>query len=107
MSLRSATREYWAKVCVSLHQPLVHEHDEDDEVVVGYWRLFGLRGPAERVRPILEAEIEDGAIEWSDSTWYEIDPQALDETIRARVLPLTGEGIWYRSGRMFCPAEQQ
>ena len=97
------THDYWARILVSLADPLL---TEDDEVVVGYMRLFGLHAGEQNVRGIISKEITDGAIEWSESEWYRIDRATLDETIKRRSVELAGEGVWYRSGRILYPAEK-
>ena len=94
--------DYRARIRVSLTEPLI----ADDEVVVGYMRLFGLRASEQNVRAVISREITDGVVEWAESEWYRVDRATLDETIQQRSVEIIGEGVWYRSGRILYPAER-
>ena len=101
-------QDFWATVCVYLREPVTSE-DDGGEVLAGYYRNFGLRATPDRVQPLIEAAIAaaepPGDVVWAESNWYGLDPESLDDTIRMRILPVTGEGIWYASGRIFFPEE--
>ena len=73
--------------------------------VVGYYRNFGLRADAEQVLPLLEQATSDGTIDWEISEWHPVDPSTLDEAVQARIQPISGQGVWYQSGRAYYPAE--
>jgi hypothetical protein len=53
----------------------------------------------------LERLITDGTIEWSDTEFNEVDPSTIDRELRNCFSPPDAEGIWYRSSRIFFPAE--
>lgn len=92
--------DYWARILVSLTEPLI----ADEEVVVGYSRLFGLYATEQNVRVVISTQITDGVVDWSKSEWYRADRATLDETIQQRSVEIAGEGVWYRSGRILFPA---
>ena len=54
-----------------------------------------------RVRALLESHVTDGRIDWYDSEVGPVDLARLDSEIRAQVVPISGEGVWYESGRSF------
>lgn len=98
--------DYWATVHVVLAEALpVHDRPEDEpasfpDLVVGYYRNFGLRCALSRIRAVLSQAVEDGMIDWQDSEVSEALPFCkLDRDIRRRVVPVTEEGIWYASGK--------
>jgi hypothetical protein len=105
--------DYWAIVHVRLAEPLpVCDSDEDpvespSSHVIGYYRNFGLRCTSSSLREVLSHAVEDGMIDWNDTEISEALPfRNLHRDIRARVVPVAGEGIWYSSGRNFYPTDE-
>lgn len=100
--------DYWVRACVYLRQPLVDE-DDSGQVIVGYFRNFGIRAATDQIVPMIDAAVAEGQVPgdvaWNESDWYGVVRASLDEAIQARSVSLTKEGIWYMSGRMFFPAE--
>lgn len=113
LPLRSAgMTDYWAVVGVALTEALrVQESAENPagepaRAIVGYFRSFGLRCAAGRVRDVLTNAIDDGAIDWDMSEVSEAPPFGdLHRLVRAQVVAIPGEGIWYASGKAFCTEE--
>ena len=79
--------------------PLLDEDDPAATPVQGYYRNYGIRAAPRRVPDILVNAVSDGVIDWDKTEWNLVDPVELDGEIRARIEPVLGEGIWYKSGR--------
>jgi hypothetical protein len=102
---RDGQLDVWANVCVRLHTPLLSTNGADEPPVVGYFRNLGIRLNGPQPKNFLERIIDDGAIDWSDTTVAEVDPQSLDGVVREKVTAPDDSGVWYRSGRMFFPED--
>ncbi|HXK40028.1 MAG TPA: hypothetical protein VJ837_04305 [Candidatus Paceibacterota bacterium] len=92
--------------------PIEVEHaqgDDEDESppIVGYIRKFGVRATAETLAKLVTNEVPDGHILWDRTEWHEVNPETLDADIRKRMVAVSGEGIWYRSGRAFYPEDEE
>jgi hypothetical protein len=96
--------DYWVTVHVELHERLLPE-DPWDQSIVGYYCNFGVRCASHRVRDLLIDAIDDGVVDWAETTIVEVDPGSLEEEIRSRICLMADEGIWYKSGRAFYPDE--
>ena len=95
--------DFWATAHVKLISSIPVENREDPTgtPVQGYWRNFGIRAAPKRVQAILAEAVTDGAIDWLETEWSLIDPDSLKREIRACFEPIAGEGIWYKSGRIY------
>ena len=100
-------RDFWVSAEVRLSTPIDVVDEDESRPVIGYIRNFGIRATHERLSSVVTAEITDGRVLWDHTEWYEIDPSTLDSVIRKRILPVDGEGIWYRSGRAFYPEDDE
>jgi hypothetical protein len=96
--------DYSLSVCVELAAPL-SVGESSERPVVGYFLRLGVRSTPDRLRSFVESAITDGAVQWNDSTYEEARPDAWDASFRKRFTPVEGEGIWYRSGRIFFPPD--
>lgn len=80
-------------------------------MIVGYFRNFGVRATPDRIRPVIEEAVATaelaGDIAWAESKWDPVDVTSLDDSVRSRIVPVAGEGVWYMSGRMFFPEETE
>jgi hypothetical protein len=106
---RYPLRDFWATIRVELRVP-VEIKDPDDSAptfAAGYYRIFGIRATSDTVRGLMEAEVGEDIVVWSDSSWEEIDLNTLERTIEERIADVEGEGIWYRSGRVFFSDSEQ
>ena len=92
--------DFWAVVNVKLREP-VYRNDAAACPTQGYYRGFGVRANPSKVHEILLRAVDDGEIDWSESELDPIDVSTLDGAMRKQVTPITGDGIWYRSGRVF------
>lgn len=92
---------FLALVCVILDEPL---HGDTGERARGYFITLGVRCANADLKLMLQDEILDGAISWTDSEWRRVNPDEIDdEDIRAHINHSNAERIWYRSGRIFFP----
>jgi hypothetical protein len=91
-------RDFVAAVDVTLRVPLPVSEGRE---AIGYIITLGIRCIPDDWRRLVALAIEDGDIDWDRSNAEEIDVQAdVDPDILAEA-ELEGEGIWYRSGRIF------
>jgi hypothetical protein len=73
---------------------------------IGYYRNFGVGASSEKVAfSIISKSVDDGEIDWDDSSCKEIDLRFFDEKITTHCKNPTQEMIWYRSGQGFFPEE--
>lgn len=93
--------DFWATVHVKLAAPVSDTSDPGATPTQGYYRSFGIRAAPDRVPAILQAAISDGAIEWNDTEWDLVEAGKLERAIRKQIEPIQGEGVWYKSGRVF------
>lgn len=98
-------RDYSLNVRVELATPLPIEGSSAPPAV-GYYLRLGVRSTPERLRSFVESAITDGAVRWDDSTSEETRPNAWETSLRKRLTPVDGEGIWYRSGRSLFPRDE-
>jgi hypothetical protein len=91
-------KSYLARVCVSLTEPIASA-EGDSPPVVGYYRVLGFWCEPDGVRPLLSAEVQDGTIDWKETSWSERRPSDVDEPMKRNVV--ADSKIWFRSGRMF------
>ena len=98
--------DVWATVCVRLHTAPNSTSDLDNPPVVGYFRNIGLRLNGAQPKELLTYIIDDGAIDWNDTSVSEVDPQLLDAVIRKAITAPDASGVWYRSGRMYFPESE-
>lgn len=90
---------HWAVIHVELSEPLPVKGDAG--MVVGYYQSLGVAGEPANLRALIERHVQDGAVDWTDSEVEPIDPKNLDKETRKQIVPVSGEGIWYQSGRSF------
>lgn len=45
--------------------------------------------------------ISEGVIRWDETEFERVNPNELDSSIQARAEPVDGEGVWYKSGRVY------
>lgn len=97
---REGLKSFMCRVHVRLPEPMQCE----DEKIVGYYQNHALNAEdGEDAKRLIEAQVNLGAIDWSDSEIRELDLEQLDPIISRRWN--ADRGVWYRSGRMFYPAE--
>jgi hypothetical protein len=97
----AGVQDYLVMIHVILREPLPVLDEPELPPVVGYYQNFGMRANPLAVRDLIISLVNDGEIDWSE--WNATDVTRLDPTIRRMVQPITGDGVWYRSGRMFHP----
>lgn len=97
-------RDHWVILQVMLRTPI---EVPGEAHAVGYYRNLGVRCAPERLKRVLETEVKDDTIVWDKTKWSEVAIDELDEIVRERTIPVSGEGIWYRSGRLFFPDESK
>ncbi len=68
---------------------------------VGYYRTVGVRFAPDRLRPPLDSMAPDGVIRWDETELERVNPNKLDPSIQALDEPVDGEGVWYKSDRVF------
>ena len=96
--------DFWAVVHVRLHQPVLVDDPDEPTHVAGYYLNLGLRSASDDVPRLIEEAIDDGSIDWSETSWEPVDQSTLEEPVRKRIRPVAS-GTWYRSGRAFYPIE--
>lgn len=99
--------DFWVTVHVRLATPIVVENDPAQGPALGFYRKVGIRALPGRLEAVLTAATPEGTIEWTDTTWTQVDPNSLEKAIRDRIEPLTGEGVWYKSGRILYSNQDQ
>ena len=95
----SGLGDFWATVHVRFPVPQT-DLDDPSAPLQGYYRNFGVRAAPERVPIVLGEAVSDGVIDWGQTEWSPVDADKLDKKIRGRVQPVSGEGVWYQSGRV-------
>jgi hypothetical protein len=90
---------HWAVIHVVLNEPLPVKGDAG--MVVGYYQSLGVASQPASLRALIERHVLDGTVDWADSEVEAVDPTNLDEEMRQQIVPVSGEGIWYQSGRSF------
>lgn len=98
-------RDYSLSVLVDLATPLSIVGSSKPPAA-RYLRRLGVRSTPDRLRSFVENAVPDGAIRWDESTCEEACPDAWDASLRERFTPIDGEGIWYKSGRVFFPRDE-
>lgn len=93
-------RDHWVILRVMLRTPI---EVPGEAQAVGYYRNLGVRCTPERLKRGLETEVQADTIVWDKTKWSNVVIDDLDEIVRERTIPVRGEGIWYRSGRLFFP----
>jgi len=95
-------KDYWITVRVSLRAPLPVDGRAH---MVGYFLNLGVRCAPETLREVVEREIHDGSVLWSESEHSEVVPHELSPDIVSRMTPVFVDGVWYKSGRVLFPAD--
>ena len=96
---------FFATARVILHQPIgSFEPPEEGERYVpirGYYVRVGLKaGSRDEARKMLEGSLDDGRIDWAETTWYDVG--TIDPSLALRAVGAP-PGIWYKSGRICFP----
>ena len=100
--LPPSLRDYWVTALVDLKDPVVISSTRCS----GYYINLGIRCAPDRLRSVVEREIRDGTVVWRETTSPEVSPEQLcDVAVRKRMTPVRDEGVWYRAGRLYFPAE--
>jgi hypothetical protein len=100
--------QFMCTICVMLHKPVQIEDDKERNQAVGYYRNFGVGGSSlASIQSLISQSIDDGEIDWNDSTCKEINLESFDKEITAHCDDPTQEKIWYKSGRGFFPEEEK
>lgn len=110
-------RDFFARVCVQLREPVVMERDvaapslaltegamclpETVECpMLGYFVEIGIRAVPEQVMVALEEAITDGEIHWGKTEWNELVPdRSLPRHVRRCVRGVAEGGLWYVGDR--------
>lgn len=114
-------KQYFLRVLVWLHQPIyadpmldrpIHgdliEPGKKEPPLVGYFRNFGVTAASEwEARTLIQNIVDDGEIEWGKVSWAEVDLRSLDQQIAKQCEDSTLTGVWYKSGRILFPYEQE
>ncbi len=66
----------------------------------GCYQAIGLRVSEEDLEASVEEAICFGAVDWSETEWYEATDRTLPRKIQ-RLVSSVDSGIWYESGRIF------
>ena len=95
----SVIQNYRVFIHVVLSKPITIEGESG--MVVGYYQSLGVASEAANLRTLIERHVIDGTVDWVDSEVESIDLKNLDEEIRKQAVLVSGEGIWYQSGRSY------
>jgi hypothetical protein len=95
----SVIQNYRVLIHVVFSEPIAIEGESG--TVVGYYQSLGIASEAANLRALIERHVIDGTIDWVDSEVESIDLKSLDEEIRKQAALVSGEGIWYQSGRSY------
>jgi hypothetical protein len=101
---------YWIMAQVQLDRRIPPDpDDEEDDVgaLVGYFWNFGVTALSQQEAcNLVEELVVDGEIYWSES---EVSPGVVVEHLSPEIIARAGDwtkkGIWYKSGRVFFPAD--
>ena len=88
-----------AVIHVLLNEPLPIKGKSG--LVVGYYQSLGVTSEPANLRVLIERHVRDGTVDWPDSDVEVVDSASLDENIQGQIVPVSGEGVWYESGRSF------
>jgi hypothetical protein len=66
---------------------------------------LGVRCTPETLRELVEREVHDGSVLWSESEYSDVVPHELAPDIVSRMTPVAVDGVWYKSGRALFPAD--
>jgi hypothetical protein len=101
---------YLLRLCVKLHTPIIDKTAEDETPVklLSYYRNFGVTASSEEIaRKLVSQAVSDGDIVWRDYSCKEIDLGTFDKRIAAQCKHPTQQDVWYQSGRVLFPQEDQ
>jgi hypothetical protein len=80
--------------------------DSDGDISIGYFINIGVsafnKGDA---KLLIEQAIQDGRVDWTDSEWF--IPRTLKPEIAKFRIEAKAPIIWYRSGRILFPADEE
>jgi hypothetical protein len=80
---------------------------DDGNFVVGYYKNFGVSAASKKgAQEFIAAEVTDGAIDWQEVEWRAFGCAKENPVLQQAFDQFKGEGIWYRSGRAFYPADE-
>ena len=101
-------KHYFISVCVKLFSPIETQNEQGKAIsLIGYYKNFAVAASSVlAARSVVEMAIDDGEIDWNDSSDKEIDLQSFDRTITTHCKDPSKEGIWYESGRSLFPATE-
>lgn len=109
--MESPLETYWIMARVQLDEEiLLDSDDEEDNVgpIVGYFQNFGVTAASEKeALGLVEQMVSDGEIDWPDSTISTKPVLRLDRKIIDQAGDWTESGVWYKSGRVFFPADSE
>ena len=94
-----ALQDHWAVIHVVVLESLPIKGEAD--TAIGYYQSLGVACTPGSLRALIEDHVSDGTVDWADSEVETVDPTHLDKEIREQIVPVSGEGIWYQSGRSF------
>jgi len=99
-------RNFVVKICVMLRSPEQFQAEESWIIVPGYYRIVAVISESDdQVRATVGADVQDGEIDWTDSTVKETSAETFCRSIEKPCPDLSKPGIWYRSGRGYFPDE--
>ena len=93
--------DFWAQVHVRLFAAVPSADASSPGLLHGYYRNLGIRSAPDRVQLVIAEAVDDGVIDWNDTEWSPVNPFSLDVTIQSGIKPISSEGTWYASGRVF------
>ena len=62
----------------------------------GYFQKLGCRATSLRLKTLVETEVQDGIVDWTDTEFARVNLDELDAYILERAIHVEGEGVWYR-----------
>jgi hypothetical protein len=87
---------------------VIDSDDEHKEVIGGYFRNFGVTAASEQEAcNSVAGEVCDGDIDWSQSKISVDVIERLDSELPAKSGDWHHRGIWYRSGHVYFPLDDQ
>jgi hypothetical protein len=101
MAKIAVTTPYYVTICVLFEKPVALEADSRlPNTLHGYYRNFGLSAAnRDEAQSLVETEVQEGAIQWDDCQWEDIENLAPE--IRQKIAPYSEPGVWHRSSSMF------
>jgi len=100
---------YFFTVCVVLRTPYKEVGEDGRETPIpGFFTNFGVTALDEwAARSLVESVVEDGEIDWKESSFKEIDLQNFKADIVKHCKDPSKAGVWFKGSKFLFPADDE